>query len=191
MGTLTSPLNELQHIQALSPADPAPRGRPFAVELPGGERCHVINDLYSDRVRCDHPKTEDGHSLGAALLRMAARLGRERIVVFADQGVSEGLTARDDYSVEAVIPGYYEGARDGFVVGAWLSTARQAPRDAEALIEVDKIIEARGGARPSPLSLDPTRPARLSDAPGIAGLIEQTFDRYPRGMLARSASRAW
>lgn len=134
-------------------------------------------DLYSDRLRCDHPQIEDGEALGLALRMEAARSERGRIVVLAEEPISAGLESVG-FEVEAVMPGFYQGENDCQILSYALNEDRAEVGHPAEVSAVDALL---GRAKPATHSHPTveTERAGTEDAAEIAGLITATFDQYP------------
>ncbi|MDF1564668.1 MAG: GNAT family N-acetyltransferase [Deltaproteobacteria bacterium] len=164
-------------VHALSPEDPRPRGFPVKIPLPEEAPVTARVDLYSDRLRCDHPRAHNGEALGLALVAEAEEQRRGRIVVLASEEVSEGLEAVG-YETEAVMPGFYRGEDDCAVLAYALDGERSDGGHPLEVARVDALIER--GPRPGRTHLPvETHRATPADAPEIAELIAETFEQYP------------
>ncbi len=165
-------------IQALSPADPRPRGFDIEVPLGAGAVVEARVDTYSDRLRCDHPQVADGQDLGEALKLSAEEADRGRIVVLAPAELASGLE-RADFEREALIPGFYEGEQDCAVLGYTLDQERAESGFAAEVARVDALIQ-QGPQRPARRRpAVETERATPEDAEHIAELIAETFTQYP------------
>lgn len=160
-------------------AEAAPEPLPIELALPIGPPVVAYDDGYSDRLRCDHPSTQaDARALGEALIEAASTRRRGRVVVLAPASLEAGLSAAG-LTTEATIPGFYRGEEACTVAGYWLDDER-AVSPAEARVsEVLELVEARRGEPPRPRPMISTERATIEDAPGIAALLERTFDDYP------------
>ena len=157
------------------PSDPRPRWQGVRLEVEG-RAVQVKDDTYSDRIRCDHPRVDDGEILGRALIATARERDRGKVVVLAEAELREGLEAAG-LAHEATIPGFYEGREDCSVMGLPLDESRTSPSDPEALETVDRLIRE---SRPHPVRDLPTTVRAVSgDAEAIASLIDETFNHYP------------
>ena len=167
------------------PHDPTPRWDRTCVELADGEKVRVLDDVYSDRIRCDHPSCEDGAGLGQALLDLAVANGRTRVVAFAPARLQAALE-NGGLRLEALIPGFYDGDEDCAVLGRALKVERVMSMDAPAVARVERLIQEGGrgrrtdgnsqGSGSTPLE---TRRATVDDAAGIASLVTLAFQYYP------------
>ncbi len=161
-----------------SPALPlAPvKPRRVTLALPDAASVVALDDAYSDRVRCDHPATTDGHALGQALLATARARGRGRVVVLARARLQAGLEAAG-LTTEARMPGFYAGQHDCVVMGAALDPARAHLANPKEVARSSAIVARKAtGVRPN---LPRTRRAARADAPRLARLIGDTFAEYP------------
>ena len=158
------------------PDDPAPRG--FAVKIPvaGDSDVEAVVDLYSDRLRCDHPDVDDGRALGRALTDEAVRESCGRVVVLVHEELAAGLRAVGTEQ-EAAMPGFYSGEGDCAVMGLALDDSRSGPADADALQKVERLLRDAPPER-SRSAIDTER-AFVGDGEAIAQLITDTFDHYP------------
>lgn len=158
-----------------APTDPQPRWRKLRLTV--GETAVVVrDDAYSDRIRCDHPKVDDGRVLGSALLEAAESTGRGRVVVLAPAHLERGLETAG-LTTEARMPGFYGGAEECAVMGAALDPERSESDAQEALRRVDTLLH--GPVAPSTHPAVPTEVASPSDAEAIAELIGASFEHYP------------
>lgn len=163
-----------------APDDPAPRGTELTLSVATGETVRARDDVYSDRIRCDHATVRDGGALGRALRRAARACGRGRVVALAPARLRRGLQDAG-LVIEAVMPGYYRGTEACVVAGEALDPGRCAAEDAAAVAAVDALIGDRASS-PTPRAdrpAVPTERAAPSDAPAIAALITASFDHYP------------
>lgn len=166
-------------IERLPPNDPTPRWREVEINLPDGTPIRVKDDAYSDRIRCDHPPACSGQALALALTEAARSCGRGRIALFAPPSTNAELE-RESFVLEATMPGFYAGTGDCAVLGKALDPARAELSEPEAVAEADSILKRKTGtAAPAQRPAPATERAQQSDAPAIAALITQTFDRYP------------
>jgi len=153
----------------LSPDNPRPRSFEVEVPLALDESVTASVDMYSDRLRCDHPDTEDGEALGLALRTKAAEWDRGRVVVLAEEQGSEG---------EAVMPGFYQGEGDCVVLAYAPDELRAEVGYPADVQKVDALIR-RGLPSSTVRPMVETELATPVDAPAIAELITDTFDQYP------------
>ncbi len=160
-----------------APTDPTPRSFSVEVPLASGESVAARVDAYSDRLRCDHPVTEDGEALGEALREEAEEHGSGRVVVLAPGALAGGL-ADAGYQQEALIPGFYRGDEACAVMGLALEDERSGLAAPDKVAAVDAILEAKHGTTAAPRDVT-TRRAVAEDAPAIAELIAETFTHYP------------
>ena len=142
-----------------------------------GVAVEVVDDPYSDRVRCDHPGAHDEARLAEALVEAARGLGRERIVTFVDASMRRGLQG-EGFEVEGVMPGFYRGERDCAVMGWAADAERMASADAAGAALTDRVLEAKAGT-PGLHAVVETEQATVADAPGIAQILGETFAAYP------------
>lgn len=157
--------------------DTAEPDAPRVVHLKLGEaqRVRAIEDVYSDRLRCDHPRTTDGEALGAALIGAAEVLDRGRVMVLANESLADGL-GDAGLRVEATMPGFYAGEADCVVMGYSVDVARDELANP---LEVERVLALVGGAaRPDRTPVATVR-ALPEDAPAIAALLGETFTEYP------------
>jgi putative beta-lysine N-acetyltransferase len=159
-----------------APDDPAPRGFTISVEAAGAS-VEARVDLYSQRIRCDHPPAGiDGGALARALEAEAHAHDLDRVVVMTAPAVSQGLVA-SGFEPEARVPGFYRGVGDCDVLGLSLDAARSQLANPREVNRVDAIVQdvepvsSAVGAR--------TERASADSAPEIAQLISETFDHYP------------
>lgn len=159
-----------------APSDPTPRG--FDVEVPvAGTEIAAHVDIYSDRLRCDHPDVSDGRALGEALKQEASERGRGRIVVLARADLAEGLESAS-FETEAVMPGFYDGAEDCAVLGYAVRDERAAGGFTDEVARVDALLGSSEHVTARPRFVQTERAAKRDAAP-IAALIDETFAQYP------------
>ncbi|MFN3200285.1 MAG: GNAT family N-acetyltransferase [Bradymonadia bacterium] len=148
------------------------------LDLPGEEPVEVLNDGYSDRVRCDHPQVDDGEELGHALIETAVNLNRGRVMVMASTELQRGLQ-HAGLATEGVIPGFYRGQADCAVMGWWQDADRRSLADADGVQQVMDLMAERANAPTAErLSVETAR-ATVEDAESIAELLGETFSQYP------------
>ena len=159
------------------PSDPAPRWRGLVLSLVNGDSVHVQDDPYSDRIRCDHPATEDGDLLAAALRNAARQQQRGRVVVLVPHSLAAGMRAAG-FAQEAHMPGFYRGLEGCVVLRYALDPERAKPHAgwAEALAR-SQVTAPRRTARS--MRAATTEPATPEDAAEIAALVGQSFRYYP------------
>lgn len=161
--------------------DPQPRSRALELELAGGPVVRAKDDPYSDRIRCDHPRSivdaSEAEALGEALLEAAAEQGRGRVVVLANPVVEQGLRSVG-YRREGLMPNFYRGQEDCAVMGAYPDSERAELANPEPVAEVFSLLERKRGPgrKHEPV---PTRLAEVGDAPKLAALLAKTFEQYP------------
>lgn len=143
-----------------------------------GVSFEIVDDPYSDRIRCDHPPKVDETRLAKALQEAADELGRRRVVSFADESLREGLE-QEGFVVEGVMPGFYRGESDCVVVGWAEQKAQIKPADPDAAALTAQILADKKGTQAAPHSHVETRKATVDDAEDIAHILDQTFKAYP------------
>lgn len=150
------------------------------LHLPGEDSITVSHDIYSDRVRCDHPHVEDPEALGHALIGTAEALDRGRVMVMAPASLEDGLHAAG-LDTEGLIPGFYRGEEDCAVMGWWQSESRRRLADPEGVHQVKALMSAREGEPTTVSQHAPvqTTLASVEDAEAIAELLGETFPQYP------------
>lgn len=159
------------------PDDPRPRYEPLDLELPGGS-VTARDDAYSLRIRCDHPTCEDGEALGRALLEAAESCGYDRVLVFADGKLRDGLESAG-LACEAMMPGFYRGERDCVVAGKALSNERRRLFDCEGVARVQQLLLSKRDEPAKAREQPTTERASADDAAAIAALVTATFPHYP------------
>jgi len=162
------------------PSTASSEARATPLLLVDGAACgvRVLDDHYSDRIRCDHPPEEmNGAELGRALLRAADDRGRGRVVVFSAPEVASELELVG-FRTEARMPGFYRGDVDCIVSGAYPEGARAELARPD---EVDEVLALCDAQRPSPpvRSEVVTRRAAAADVDELAALLAETFRQYP------------
>ncbi len=138
----------------------------------------VLDDHYSDCLRCDHPERGvDGVALGHALRRAAVERDRGRIVAMVDDSVAEGLS-KVGYREEAQMPGFYKGQRSCIVMGAYPDPERRDLATPALVQKVERLVEEQS-PEPPPRPDVVTERATAEHAPEIAALLSATFTQYP------------
>ena len=137
----------------------------------------MIDDPYSDRIRCDHPNVSDAAALGDALMETADSLGRGRVVAFVDSELGKDLESAG-FEVEAVMPGFYEGERDCVVIGASEDADRMSSADLAAAQITERVLAEKRGTPGLHVAVDTER-ATVDDAQELADLLDETFQAYP------------
>ena len=161
--------------------DPQPRTTSIVLDLPEGPPVEVLDDPYSDRIRCDHPagigQPDEAAALGEALLEAAQECGRGRVVVLAPVAVEPGLRVAG-YQREGLMPNFYRGREDCAVLGAYPDSERSALANPEPVAEVQALLDQgpKPGRSHPPVS---TRRAALADASQVSALLADTFKQYP------------
>jgi len=142
-----------------------------------GHAIDVLDDVYSDRLRCDHPDVVGaGRALGESLLEKAQDLGRGRVVVLAHERLATEL-AQTGMVLEATIPGFYGGEADCVVMGAALDEARAGLAEPEQVRQVTEQLESvHLRSAHTQISTDRAIPEDASD---VAELLGETFPQYP------------
>ncbi len=159
-----------------SPTDLAPRWQAIRLELADGATVTVHDDTYSDRIRCDHPVACSAEPLGRALIEAAAQHGRTRVVLLARSAMRPGLEA-SGMTLEATMPGFYDGREDCDVFGYALEPDRGRLAEPAAVGQVDELIAKAKPARKR--ATPPTERGTTADAEGIAALVAATCQHYP------------
>jgi putative beta-lysine N-acetyltransferase len=158
--------------------DATPRKRPFITELSDGTSVRIVDDHFSDRLRCDHPDRDvDGRALGKALKRAASQRERGRIVAMVDSRVAEGLTAAG-FREEAEMPGFYKGKRPCVVMGAYPDRERRELASPALVEKVERLVEDQSSEPPQRPDVT-TELATPDHAEEIAALMTATFQQYP------------
>ncbi len=165
--------------EALRPDHESPQKNTVELQA-SGITLEVVDDLYSDRVRCDHPPSDvDGNALGESLVELAEDCGRGRVVALVDAGLAPAME-ETGFALEGVIPGFYRGEDDCAVLGYGVEEARMDLAHEEAVRAADKVLQ-----RPWPAFDLEKAPAHISelatlkDAQEIADLLGETFVDYP------------
>lgn len=137
----------------------------------------IVDDPFSDRVRCDHPELVDESLLAAQLREVADQFGRERVVAFVDEAMREGLK-EEGFEVEGVMPGFYRGESDCVVMGWAADAGRMNYGDPEGAAVTSRVLKAKEGT-PGLHAAVKTEQATPEDAAEIASLLGETFREYP------------
>ncbi len=136
----------------------------------------VIEDAFSDRIRCDHPGNIDGAKLGQALRSLAEDAGRGRIITFVQPDVAAGLRSVG-YTADGRMPGFYGGDVDCVVMGMATDPERNQLANRIEVARVDELLRNPPAERVHP-PVD-TRRATTADSVAIAELMDATFAEYP------------
>ncbi|WP_146157268.1 GNAT family N-acetyltransferase [Enhygromyxa salina] len=167
------------------------------LQVAGAPSVHARDDVYSDRIRCDHPGSPGGASLGRSLLAAAEQLDRGRVIAFVRPAAEQGLK-QVGFEREGLIPGFYEGEVACAVMGAYPDASRGDLAHPREVAEVKALLAAheaqlsnpdpRSGPRSGQADASHPRPARpriethratVDDAAAIASLLDETFSAYP------------
>ena len=140
------------------------------------ERVSFVDDPYSDRIRCDHPKTRNPRALGQTLFRLAHARRRGRIVVLSDFRFAKTLMIQG-FKIEGIMPGFYQGRQDCAVLGAYPDASRQSLTNSLQTNEVLELV--RNKPKKTNRKGAETRKAEIQDADSIANLLAFTFSQYP------------
>ncbi|MFT6396139.1 MAG: putative beta-lysine N-acetyltransferase [Bradymonadia bacterium] len=140
------------------------------------EPIRVVDDPFSDRVRCDHPRCDDGAKLGHALKRLADKTGRGRVVALVPASLALGLAAAG-YEMDGLIPGFYEGIEDCAVMGLATDLERSELANPREVSRVDSLIDDAPPAKQR--ETVKTVRATEADAEAIADLLGRIFTEYP------------
>ena len=143
----------------------------------GSKAIDMVDDPYSDRLRCDHPEVVDESRFAEELREAAEQFGRKRVVTFVDQSMREGLQ-EEGFEVEGVIPGFYRGESDCVVMGWATESARMECGDPEGVALTRKVLKAKAGT-PGIHAAVETEQATPGEAEEIAALLGETFREYP------------
>lgn len=140
-------------------------------------RVELVDDSYSDRLRCDHPDVQDGEEFGRFLKDTAAALGRERVVTLVDSDMSKALEEQG-FANEGEMPGFYRGESDCAVMGWSADDARMQLASPSGAALTDKILERKSGETSLHVATA-TETATVEDAAELAELLGRTFAEYP------------
>lgn len=137
---------------------------------------HVVDDPFSDRIRCDHPECSDGAALGDALRDLAEEQGRGRVVALVPERIASDLI-ETGYHLDGVMPGFYRGEEDCAVLGLATKAARAPLAHPVEVAAVDELIKSA----PAPRVREKvwTERALPCDAADVAALLGSTFEDYP------------
>lgn len=162
----------------LATDDASPRKEAFVAHLDDGKTVRLLDDHFSDRIRCDHPSPQlDGEALGATLRAAAEERDRGRIVALVPGGLAPGLEDAG-FRVEARMPGFYRGDAPCVVMGAYPDPERASLAAPARVEEVERLVEERSLVRPCHPDVS-TALATVEDAEAIAELLTETFPQYP------------
>ncbi len=149
----------------------------MSLALPDQHHVDVVNDAYSERLRCDHPDTRDGAALGEALIEAAQALEQPRIVALVAAELRDTME-EVGFDCEGVMPGFYEGQGDCAVLGMSLDEEREGLANPREVTRVDALLALRPPARARRARMHTHRATR-ADAPALAALLGATFTDYP------------
>ncbi len=153
---------------------------PRIVELEeAGETLEMIDDEYSDRIRCDHPSADiDPQFLGDSLIQLADESGRGRVVALVNEAHGDALESQG-FEREGVIPGFYNGTDDCSVMGYGTDDARMKLANPKEVAAADVVVSRPCVVHDFSADERSTELATLDDAVEIAQLIDETFADYP------------
>ncbi len=153
---------------------------PHVVELEeGGETLEMVDDEYSDRVRCDHPSAAiDSTFLGESLIQLADESGRGRVVALVSEEHGDALETQG-FEREGVIPGFYNGSEDCSVMGYGAQSSRMELANPKEAALTDAVVSRPCVVHDFASSKRSTELATIADAEEIAALIDDTFVDYP------------
>lgn len=137
----------------------------------------VVNDPYSDRIRCDHPDVDSPRDLSKLLKSKAAEFDRDRVVALVDPATARGLEEAG-FASEGLMPGFYRGEEACEVMGWAPHKSGLQEATPEANEHTSTILEQKRGTAGLHSVVD-TELAELADAPAIAELLGETFNAYP------------
>lgn len=160
----------------LSQDSPQPAPRVLEIET-GGQTIEVVDDAYSDRVRCDHPcASVDGSDLAESLIQLADETGRGRVVALVPSDLRDDMVEQG-FAVEGHMPGFYLGEDDCVVLGFGMDEDRMELANPKEVATTDHVVQ-RPFVMHNPSKVS-TELAALSDAFEIAALLDATFVDYP------------
>lgn len=137
----------------------------------------LVDDSYSDRIRCDHPDVRDAEEFGRFLKDKADSLGRDRVVTFVDSETGKALEEQG-FAHEGEMPGFYRGESDCAVMGWSAADDRMRLASPSRAARTDEILEQKRHETKLHVAT-PTERATLDDADELAELLGETFAEYP------------
>lgn len=153
---------------------------PRIVEIQtSGQLVEVVDDSYSDRVRCDHPSGDiDATELADSLIQLADDHGRGRVVALVPAEMGAGM-AEQGFELEGTIPGFYRGKDDCAVMGFGVDDERMELANPKEVATTDAVVQKPFVVHTLEDAARTTELAGLKDAEEIARLIDATFVDYP------------
>jgi putative beta-lysine N-acetyltransferase len=137
----------------------------------------IVDDAYSDRIRCDHPDVRDAEEFGRFLKEKAAELGRDRVVTLVDPETGKTLE-KQGFLNEGEMPGFYRGETDCTVMGWSHDDSRMTLASPARAARTDAILAKKRDETKLHVATA-TESATLEDAAELADLLGRTFDEYP------------
>ncbi len=156
----------------------------FSLAEGSGDSIIAKDDVYSDRIRCDHPTVRSGERLADLLISAADRSGRGKILTLVDAR-HESALLRSGFLIAGRMEGFYQGLHDCSVMTFNMDPRRRQLANPK---EVSRVNEALNKTHPLEKEslqktieqLDLSAPiAGPENAEEIAALIGQTFADYP------------
>jgi putative beta-lysine N-acetyltransferase len=111
---------------------------------------------------------------------LAREHGYSKIVAKVPASEKETCAERG-YTVEAIVPGFFNGGEDCFFYARYLDPGRREISDADIIRDVLETALTRSRERrscPPPPGFE-IRPAKAGDAPALAALYGCVFETYP------------
>lgn len=165
----------------------------------GNNIVRVIDDKYSDRVRCDHPNTSQGEAIAFFLAGAAHCLGRTKVLTMVEESLA-GELIEQGFILAGTMPRFYRGKKGCSVLTYNLDEGRKSKANPKEFSRVEAIVDKVEHLEDSFIKerydhLDDmegpydeesqpdidvkTVLAMPKDAERLANLIDQTFDDYP------------
>ncbi len=157
----------------------------------------IINDEYSDRVRCDHPNTSQGKAIAFFLAGAAHCLGRTKVLTMVEESLSSELIEQG-FILAGTMPGFYRGKKGCSVLTYNVDEGRRVKAHPKEFSRVEAIVDKVEHLEDSLITEryeylrdeDPeeadypgfevkTILAMPNDSERLAKLIDQTFVDYP------------
>lgn len=139
----------------------------------------VVDDTYSDRLRCDHPPLHiPSQELAESLLELVENSERNRVVALVHAEHSQALQ-QQGFTLEGVIPGFYRGESDCAVLGFSQDENRMQLANPIEVANADLVMRKPFEVQPMRAVTPTTELAGVENAAEIANLIAQTFPDYP------------
>ena len=147
-------------------------------ELPDGTL--IQHGPYNDRIYLMKLAKSCTKKLPINLINMARQYGYTKIFVKVPEYQAEQF-AQVGYSVEATIPGLYNGSEKGLFMGYYLNDIRVVEQQAEILDNILRLAKDKSGTTISSVNKEnfSLKKCKEKDAEKMASLYREVFKTYP------------